>query len=764
MRRPIAAFLAAYMLWAPVAEARSAFVFNRSSYMNGTTTQGQAASKLQHNISQSVLTQFVNAFNPGSYDVFDDRQVQTTRAAAGYVNVNGTPTQYSQFVWVGNRMNYGAGQNVAESASDVSAGCYPCSLTITADTTYIPRVPHLFIGSGFNEADFTTVASARCSTGAKGESPDPGRQFTLAASRLKLEGTNLVWAEPLGARPQIPVTKRLGGGAPQQMITDKVAQASSFYEPMDGLRVVIGVHASNWVWYGDSLWATGILPAWRDSLYEWNGATGVNGDSLISSQKAVHVDWGSNNNPSASGVGYSTPWNWGAYMGYFPQKTSGLYLWAKYNDKWTTGNPVNTAVSPMIFDHWSTPAAIDNWSGAGTTTGQNTRMIGSPGILWMGVAMLDSASGGNVLGSSVRPRQVAIQVSGVCRRKNSLTAADAISPSDTVSFKASADSLDALGVPIIYGVCVDSMASYPSDLRYLKTKSNARFAVERWNGTTFSLHGADSALSANVGASRVDRVLMGSTNNWTTTEMRWRHQYANGLYSAPDSLALVTLTDADSIAWVIAVNGFRGVSQDAEADSAISGTSAPGTWTAMQREVPLRSLYSRKPAASILGLTFPGYNPRGGTQGNGRDRQQFVLNTSGENIFVDSMIVTHYVERSMWGMFMPYWFPPVVVQDRPFIFNTAAATFNGLNAQAFCEPYLTGTIGRNALLMTGTNLVRVTASSLGSGDGGTAAPNRPGWFQIKYFVNQCKAINRLGGRTLIAIVNPDQISLRDIRR
>ena len=80
------------------------------------------------------------------------------------------------------------------------------------------------------------------------------------------------------------------------------------------------------------------------------------------------------------------------------------------------------------------------------------------------------------------------------------------------------------------------------------------------------------------------------------------------------------------------------------------------------------------------------------------------------------------------------------------------------------EPELSGRISAKANTNTGTNIVRISMSNLGSGPWGSASPNIPGWYQLKYTVNMARAINALAGRTLIQFVYPDQLSPRDIQR
>jgi hypothetical protein len=362
----------------------------------------------------------------------------------------------------------------------------------------------------------------------------------------------------------------------------------------------------------------------------------------------------------------------------------------------------------------------------------------------------------------------AIQVSGLCRRGGQFAPGGMFCPAsgacDSVAWKASVDSLDALGVPITYGVRVDSMMAYISELAYVRTKSNASFAVERWNGTSLSLAAARDSLIGQVGINRFDTVLMGGNNDWTATELKFRIRAANGVYSSRDTFALVKLTDADSIAGVISLAGYSGVSQDAEADSGLAGTSAPGTWTAQQRVISVPALYGWRPQQYLMGLTFPGFNPRGATQGHGYELNTSNVTASASTVTNDSTYNSHYMQRTMWGAVMPYWEPDGAL-DWPKI-KDPAGTLGGV--PWFGEPLAGGglylSISTKARFGTGTNLVRITSSSLGGGQWFAASPNRPGFYQVKYTVNALRAVNALAGRALCLFVTPDQLTPKDIAR
>lgn len=91
--------------------------------------------------------------------------------------------------------------------------------------------------------------------------------------------------------------------------------------------------------------------------------------------------------------------------------------------------------------------------------------------LMVGMAALDSASGGKVFDNKSKlPLKVAITVDGLCSRSDRLNSGG-INPADTTRFYQTVDSLAAANIPVVFGVNIDSIASYPRDLQRVKDAS-----------------------------------------------------------------------------------------------------------------------------------------------------------------------------------------------------------------------------------------------------------------------------------------------------
>lgn len=141
------------------------------------------------------------------------------------------------------------------------------------------------------------------------------------------------------------------------------------------------------------------------------------------------------------------------------------------------------------------PASVPNilvWPNAG---GQNNP---STFLIWAALAAADSAlyatTGGRIIGQTPgwEPRRIGFYISraftradtGKDGRPHDRMSFSCIDVCDSAFFKASLDSINALGIPVTVGVNVDSIASYPYEVAWWKRIRKAEFSVESWNGPT----------------------------------------------------------------------------------------------------------------------------------------------------------------------------------------------------------------------------------------------------------------------------------------
>lgn len=718
MRR-IALALLALALCAPAVHAGRVAVVR---WPTSTLTTGAVTVKTQPYISQATWTLtegFLNTLNLGGYDIVPANTAGMTTFGAQSGTIGGKT--YSGIVWSG-----------FESFSSPSfrqlTACWPCSLTwlpsngTSTTNTFYPTVPHLFIGGYTDESSFGHLGT--CADNFNKEGFDPSNQAPgYGGSRtFALGNESLVWQSPQGAMPSVPQWKQAGAGVRAGFGVGDFTTCDSSY------RVLIGSHGANWLRYPTAMGANGgvttryIPPAFRDSMYD---------DSTLS---ALPLSYASADSAKA--------W-YGGFITYFPFRCYGVYLSEGLGQYRDVPSGVNAR---LVWANWTSPKT--SMSGGTSSTTDNRSDLGDPAIIYCALAHMDSLTNHDLLGANPKRARQNISVSGVCRRVASMYTSGGINPADTLAFHYSVDSLAALGVPITWGVCCDSIASYPSDLKYIARYPQFSFAVERWSGSAYTLRQQKALLVAQVGADRVESTLMGSMHDFTTAEL--------GLQAS----AFADSQVVDSTYIGITLSGFTNVQADAESDSSLTQADRPRNFNSTQRTIITCG-------TNLLVTTFPGYNPRGATMGNGRDSMYYGGTTwtnhiEGPN---DSTFASHYYQRHMTGMFTNQWHRD---PDRYRVFNGPGWTLGsatwGYGTLYFGEPTLTGQIARRANINTGTQVIRITASSLGSGQWGVASPNMPGFYEVKYTVNACKAVNYFAGRTLIQFVRGDQLNAADIKR
>jgi len=629
----------------------------------------------------------LNTYGRSGFDVVRPSAARTTLARYGSVGGK----SYSVVIWPAWRLN------VSSVAGGFPPGLTPESLTVSAaegNGNYTPTVRHVFVDGYPNECGFATNA-AYDSTGWNGETFDPAHQGPgYAGGRTGINGTDYWWQTPQGAAAGVGVWRNAGGGSPTDTTADPWVSASGEPMPDGGWRTVVGQQASNWV---NSPFED-TPPAWRDSLYQ----------PLDAAHAMVN--------------------GWGAYQWSFPDGYYGMYVADQLNGH-------IDGAAPITYIHWAGFSPPDV-GGAATYT--DNRNIGDPIIVPIGLAHVDSVTGGDLFGPHPNVLQLSAIMRGVAFHKSGMYGADGFFLPDSVGWKRGVDSLFALGVTVVCGVCCDSIQQYASEINYLAQFPNAYFAVERWAGTTLSFREARAALEAQVGAGRVSSLLMGGMHD------------INGLVEA----GVLVPQRADSIAWAIRHAGFTCVSFNAEADSAASMADSTA-WTSQQRALFCAG------GGYVMALAYPGFNHRGATIANGRDSTEETYG-SAHKMPNDSTFVSHYYQRSIYGLLYDYWFPPI---DYSKVRNTSGR-FQTTATQRpwYGEPALSGAISPKATVRTGTNLLCISSSNLGTGQYGTASPNMPGFYYLKYVRNALYALNYSDGRTLARFVLPEELGAQDIRR
>lgn len=701
MKRLLAALAA--LCIAGSAVARTAIVDNRGSAAqtsNAANNQVAEMATVGNNLKSMVLN-FINAYNPGSVDYYTGDQVTTASARTGSIK----GTTYTSIIWVGPT-------SMGGSTQAHQSNCIPCSYTTLAGYA---KVPMLFFSGGL-ETEGGPGTAASCSTSAVSNGFDPGTQGPDYFDwRAHIVGSKKAWPLQPGTSPAIYGSDN---GTPITM-------------PSGTTRVILGADASNMNALAGASLVRQPKPAWRDSVHTWNT---------------------------------SDPWFTVGYLTAANGPTQGMLVWTRYLDY-----PGVTDSKPVVF---AAPSAHHTpVIGGGTNNIVDNRAQPDPIVIYTALAFLDSLTSRDLLGTNIEPKRLAVQISGGFRR-GAANGARGFAPFDTNTVKASCDSIAALGIGnIAVGVNpnLDSLSTYASDLYIWKRLPGVRFAVEAWNGISDStkVGNGSGAASAGLYAPRIvdpfgrfrSRVFVGAVSDTSDTSaaglLKRGKQVVGSLGVPVDGIAIAASDDIsprnwnsggeDSLALALDAAGLSGVAMNADDSVATSAAVGPTTgnrwaWNSTQRFVRDKAF-----------LAFPGFNPRGSTYGNG-------VGLSGTGETSDSSWCIAYAQRSVRGLFNQFWVPP---QKYPWLKNSDPAAM-GANGNWWTEPGMMAEISPKSNIRTGTNIVRISASSLGSGES-TSSPNMPGFYTLKYLKYQIDALNSFG-RTLVVFTSPDGISPTDILR
>lgn len=371
----------------------------------------------------------------------------------------------------------------------------------------------------------------------------------------------------------------------------------------------------------------------------------------------------------------------------------------------------------------------------------------SPEILLQAIGLLDSLSGHAVLGD--RQIKIGFHVRGGWSRATALSSGG-FPESDSAAIKASIDSLASLDVPFVVGFNPDSLNAYPRDKAWWTRASKARFTphpLVAINDTTIgknagaqslvdpmgryrsrtaigdgSLAGADTSIASlwrralwkadsAFGRNRVSRVMMPPANDWLP--LNW-----TGM--TPDS-AIAALADA----------GFVGLVSNVrlrQSSIRYGGTNPLGDHPT-QRSIPVR--FGARAGSDFRILATPGHMDSGSVRfgmeayGGGSDGGVLIPTLERTEMFWRGLLTDRTLEWRVKS-------------------TAAVSTVRKANADSLDSPVCVYTIH---------------AGDLGSGTRSDAStrPIRPGWWQIKNIVNAAKIVNKVAGRNVIAIVDPQEI-------
>ena len=424
---------------------------------------------------------------------------------------------------------------------------------------------------------------------------------------------------------------------------------------------------------------------------------------------------------------------------------------------WIVRNVHSSGTKPIVYAHVA-EGASDGAGGLNTTT----EPYDLP-TLMIALAALDSASGGLVFDNASRlPLGIAITVDGLCSR-SSANNSGGIVPSDTANFYATLDSLDALDVPITYGVNLDSVGTYTRDLQYvMDSQPKARFSPQSRAGldtaVAFAPDGginhrrravdtfgryrnavsavgpadgldADTSIYARVlyarligdsawGAARSSRFLMPPDDDWSPYNLR-----AN--QAGPT---------VDSTLYAFRKAGYKGVRINGAWDVGRPNLTPTNPRGYIPEQSVQRIRYGTEAGDRFLLLAHNG-NSTGGNLAH----YSIADSTAPGTVGSAPPSLSFYVAQRFWyGLFG---YSPLDM--------TSGTTYNGAS-----DENVTATIGRGRIL-------KVSAQELAGAELNTSYKRtlRPSWWAIRQVVMPIRIMNRVSGRTLMAVQNPEEIAL-----
>lgn len=461
-----------------------------------------------------------------------------------------------------------------------------------------------------------------------------------------------------------------------------------------------------------------------------------------------------------AGKGYRTLLAHGsAPIGVHHQGTPGWRTWSSQWD--STGRQANpdTAQAWMIQNtHVSGAKPIicawiaDKISDDGGSVTALTQEHDIP-VLMAALAALDSASGGKVFDNKATlPLRVAITIDGLCARSGT-TNSGGILPSDTTQFYGTLDSLAAIGIPVVFGVNIDSVSTYSRDLQYAMTIPEARFSPQ-------GRAGLDSAVAGNGVAQRYQprdafrryrnaSVAVGPGTGATAADtslyalLSYAISKGDSLWGRPRSSRFALPPDDD---W------------------------SPYNFRATQQPYLMDSLFYAYRKAGFRGIRINGYwiearanrtptNPRGFFAEEGNYPIRFGTTEKGDNF----SLLAHNAS-STFGSVALYSGLADSAQssgaDYPQSMTWNAQERFWLGLFGYWPITAVGIDGSNG---TGEGVQRVRIFRMSAQE--LAGPelasstwkqtSRPGWWAIRQVVMPINIMNRLAGRTLMVVDYPE---------
>lgn len=379
-----------------------------------------------------------------------------------------------------------------------------------------------------------------------------------------------------------------------------------------------------------------------------------------------------------------------------------------------------------------------------------------PSLFAMAIAMLDSATGGQVI---TKKQKIAYTVRGMYRvRPSNVNFADGQQDStpvgvfcrsdscDTENIAATMDSLNSLGVPITFEVEADSLMYNEKDYnrQLIRRVSKHRVAISSYNGVAASQRtGTDVA-----GRYRTPDIF-GHT--------RRREVLPPGTTSLP-----ATCSDTDtSIYCLLSFARFR-------ADSVFPGKvskvlmPAQGDWTpstiTRANSMALDTLLWAYSSLGFQGAVSGFMSPQHTVSRSTLPRGPFGWTSDGARLTVRNPIVNGptlgtFAQLPTRGS--EYHAQQEWITDNPNVHNILLEEVQGMWTGDWYT--LHDAFHANHQFGARTRVVSMSAGTLGGSGQGTH-PRRATWWHIKWHQNRLSAMNQLAGRTVAEAVTLDELA------
>lgn len=439
----------------------------------------------------------------------------------------------------------------------------------------------------------------------------------------------------------------------------------------------------------------------------------------------------------------------------------------------TSTFPDSTILWERMMTHitGAKPVVFASMGGGGLSSDSVSNVIGPPRpnaegdyfVIMAGLARIDSLTNGGVWpAANGVPYKVALTIDGAYSY-NARRATPGILKADSATFSASMDSLATLGIPVTFGVNLDSVAANAEWKRWLAKVPKARFSPQNWTGVRDSA-GISGAASFThpvdiMGRNR-KRIAFGDssaagkdTSLWALLrggrfkcDSIWPGKASRFLMAPLDDWSPRGMNSSnvgpgiDSLVFAIARAGFDGVranSGDPDHDANYLFANPRG-WVNQQRWL------TGTRNAKLKLLTYPGHGISGGEWQLSRSDSvaPFDSSTTTSHSMIIQEICRAWLGATQYADRNHDQFPHDPVG--PYSFETSRV-YNGVYYNEKDMVWPTHYKG---------NIIRMGCDDF---SGRPDLPARRGWWVIKSLANQFKAINRIAGRTIIEFAYPEEV-------